>query len=82
MMRMYNSAEMPMGLTKEGETLVLNTTSPLIVKLAEDLKAQNSEHAEKLAAHIYRLSLLSQRRLTAEEMQTFLDESFALLEEI
>ena len=82
MMRMYNSAEMSASFAKEGETLVLNTTSPLIVKLTEDLKGQKGEHAKKLAAHIYRLSVLSQRRLTAEEMQTFLDESFSLLEEI
>ncbi len=82
MMRMYNNAEIPAGLAKEGETLVLNTTSTLITKLAEDLKAQNNERAEKLAAHIYRLSVISQRRLTAEEMQAFLDESFSLLEEI
>ena len=82
MMRMYNSAEMPTSFTKEGETLVLNTTSTLIAKLAEDMKAQNNEHAEKLAAHIYKLSVISQRRLSAEEMQAFLDESFSLLEEI
>ena len=82
MMRMYNNADMPTSFSKEGETLVLNTTSPLISKLISDLKEQNHEHAEKLAAHIYRLSVISQRRLTAEEMQTFLDESFALLEEI
>ncbi len=82
MMRMYNNAEMPSSFVKEGETLVLNTTSPLIIKLTDDLKAQNNEHAEKLAAHIYRLSVISQRRLTVEEMQTFLDESFSLLEEL
>ncbi|MBO5305659.1 MAG: molecular chaperone HtpG [Clostridia bacterium] len=82
MMRMYNNAEMPTSLAKEGETLVLNTSSPLITKLTEDLKSQNNEHAEKLAAHIYRLSLISQRRLTAEEMQEFLDQSFSLLEEL
>ncbi|MBO4979122.1 MAG: molecular chaperone HtpG [Clostridia bacterium] len=82
MMRMYNNADMPTSFSKEGETLVLNTTSPLISKLISDLKEQNHEHAEKLAAHIYRLSVISQSRLTAEEMQTFLDESFALLEEI
>jgi len=82
MMRMYNNAEMPTSLAKEGETLVLNTTSSLIAKLVDDLKSQNNEHAEKLAAHIYRLSVISQRRLTAEEMQDFLDESFSLLEEL
>ena len=82
MMRMYNNADMPTSFAKEGETLILNTTSPLISKLISDLKAQNHAHAEKLAAHIYRLSVISQRRLTAEEIQTFLDETFALLEEI
>ena len=82
MMRMYNSTEMPTSFAKDSETLVLNTTSPLITKLAEDLKAQNHEHAEKLAAHTYRLSVISQRRLSAEEMKVFLDESFSLLEEI
>lgn len=82
MMRMYNNAEMPTALAKEGEILILNTSSPLIAKLVEDLKTQNNAHAEKLATHIYRLSVISQRRLTAAEMQTFLDESFSLLEEL
>ena len=82
MMRMYNNgSEMP-SMAKESETLVLNTTSPLIQKLIDDLQKENHAHAEKLASHIYKLSLISQRRLTAEEMQSFLDASFSLLEEI
>ena len=82
MMRMYNNSDMPQMGNKEGETLVLNTTSPLISKLIEDISAKNEEHALKIAGYIYKLSILSQRHMTAEEMQDFLNDSFSLLEEI
>ena len=40
------------------------------------------EEKEKIAKQIYTLSLLSQRRLTAEELKSFLNESFGILENI
>ncbi len=59
-------------------TLTVNTTSPLTRKLM-DLCDTDSAKAETLAAQIYRLCLLSQRRLTAEELTTFLAGSFEIL---
>ena len=59
-------------------TLTVNTASPLTVKLM-DLCDADSAKAEALAAQVYRLCLLSQRRLTAEELKTFLASSFDLL---
>jgi molecular chaperone HtpG len=59
-------------------TLTVNTASPLTVKLL-DLCDTQPEKAETLAAQVYRLCLLSQRRLTAEELKTFLAGSFEIL---
>ena len=62
-------------------TLILNAASPLIVKIGGMLET-DKPRAERLASYIYRLSLLSQRRLTAGEMQTFLADSYKLLDDL
>lgn len=79
MMRMYggNGA---MGINNS-ETLIVNNTSPLISKLG-DMVASDKETAEQIAAYIYKLSVLSQRKLSAEEMQAFLADSFKILNKI
>ncbi len=59
-------------------TLVVNTDAPLIKKLLSML-TQESEKCELLATEIYRLSLLSHRKLTKDEMQAFLTDSYKLL---
>lgn len=64
-------------------TLLLNTTSQLIGKLA-DLTAEGASEsdttrAETIARQIWQLSVLSQRRLTADELRDFLSGSYALL---
>ena len=59
-------------------TLILNTGSSLIKKLSEDVK---SERSEIMAHQIYMLALLSQRQLSADELQEFLKGSFKLLED-
>ena len=59
-------------------TLILNTNAPLIQKIDKLLQGTPAK-AEALAAHIYRLALLSHRKLSAEEMQTFLRDSYKLL---
>ena len=59
-------------------TLILNAASPLIGKIGGMIDTDR-ERAEKLAAHVYRLAVLAHRRFTAEEMQTFLDDSYKLL---
>ena len=79
-MRMYGHSAMPMGMSKE-ETLVVNTAAPLVKKL-ESLMATDKDTADKIASYIYKLAVLSQRKLTAEEMTSFLEDSFTLLEQI
>ena len=62
-------------------TLTVNTTSALTRKLT-DLCDTDPTKAEALAAQVYRLCLLSQRRLTAEELKTFLAGSFEILSQL
>ena len=52
--------------------------SPLVARLAE-LVESDPPKAEVVAGQIYRLSVLSQRKLTAEELNAFLTESFVVL---
>ena len=59
-------------------TLTVNTASPLTAKLM-DLCETDTEKAELIAAQAYRLCLLSQRKLTAEELTAFLAAGFDLL---
>ncbi len=74
MMRLYrmDNSENPFPTEL---TLVINTSSPLIKKLAE----AEPEKAEKMASYIYKVALLSQKRFSAEEMQEFIDDSFNIL---
>ncbi len=83
MMRMYRMSG------GEGEsfsfpvesTLIVNTTSPLIARV-EALLGTQGDKAKDLAAYLYRLTVLSQRRLDAAEMQSFLKESYRILAEL
>ena len=69
-----------MGLNG-GETLVVNNNSPLISKLSA-LIENDKDAAEQIASYIYKLSVISQRKLSAQEMQEFLADSFRILEKI
>ena len=60
-------------------SLVVNTSSSLVKKL-EALTETDAEKAEKIASYIYKLSLISQRKLTEQEMKDFLSESYSILE--
>lgn len=83
MMKMYRMS----GGTDFGEsfpldmTLVLNTASPLISKLAA-MDGSDAAGAENYASYIYRLSLLSLRKFTSEEMEKFLKDSYKMLDEL
>ncbi len=59
-------------------TLTVNNASALTTRMM-DLCDTEPDKAELLAAQVYRLCLLSQRRLTAEELKSFLAGSFDLL---
>jgi molecular chaperone HtpG len=76
MMRMYGG-NVPTGMNN-GETLIVNNSSPLILRLSA-LLGEDADSAKKMASYIYKLSILSQRKLSAEEMQAFLADSFELL---
>ena len=75
MMKMYapDAPSMPTD-----ETLILNGACPLVRRLASgDL----GEKKQAVARQIYRLAQISARTLTAEEMKSFLADSYALLSE-
>ena len=80
MMRMYamSTGAAPMEYPLE-YSLVVNTTSTLYQKLLT-LADQDPDKAELLARQIYSLSLLAQRKLSAQELEQFLSGSFSLLE--
>ncbi|MGN1346421.1 MAG: molecular chaperone HtpG [Eubacteriales bacterium] len=75
MMKLYN---MGSGLPLE-QTLILNTASPLVEKLTTLLDSGEKELAETIARQIYRLSSLSQRQLSADELVAFLNDSYNIL---
>ena len=67
-------------------TLLLNTASPLMTKLA-DLTAEGTTEDEKgraelIAGQIWQLSVLAQRKLTADELKSFLADSFDILSKL
>ncbi len=79
MMKMYASMGMNMGADLPVDyTLVLNSNSPLMAKL-ETVNQADSEKAKLMALEIYRLALMSQKRMSADELKAFLADSFKLL---
>ena len=77
MMKMYAMAGMgAMGAFPTDATLTVNTASPLITKLG----TMDTEKQEKTASYLYQLALLSQRKLTAEELQKFLCDSYSMID--
>ena len=83
MMKMYrmSGAEGAMPSFPTEATLILNTAAPLIERLT-DLQTADAQRAEGFAAYLYQLAVLSQRRFNAEEMQSFLKESYRILTEL
>ena len=78
MMKLYSmSGGQADNLFPTENTLVLNSLNPIIKKLEGD---PSSEKTEMLAEQIYSLALLSQRQLSADEMEAFLDRSYDMLE--
>jgi len=59
-------------------TLIVNTSAKLILKLKEHV-TNNDNRAEIVANYIYKLALIGLRKLSAEEMQTFLSDGFDIL---
>lgn len=79
MMKMYAGMGMNVGEALPTQyTLVINTVSPLISKLAS-VNAEDADKAKLMASEIYKLALLSQRHMNADELKEFLSDSFKLL---
>ena len=80
MMKLYALAENETATSLPLDTtLVINTASPVTEKLVELIK-ESSDNKERFARYIYKLALMSYRRLSADEMQGFLTDSYELLE--
>lgn len=82
-MKLYSSNNSNLdGIDSYEMTLVVNTSSRLVEKLNTLVASDDSEclsKAEKIASYIYKLSLLSQRKMSAEEMNVFMFDSFDIL---
>lgn len=82
MMKMYamHSGEAGPHMPAPDMTLIVNVNSPLISKL--DSADKSAEGTKKIAKQLYTLALLSQRQLSADELQSFLTDSFDLLQQM
>ncbi len=60
-------------------SLTLNTSSPLYSKLC-GMTASSDEKLEIFASYIYKLALLAQKKPSAEELTSFLTDSYKLLD--
>ena len=82
MMRMYAGMGMNVGEGFPVEyTLVVNSASVLTQKIASLIET-DSDKASLMASEVYKLALMSQRHMTANELKDFLADSFRLLEMI
>lgn len=61
------------------EILVLNTENSIIKKLAEH---RDGDKAKAIARQIYLLAVLNQRQFTAEELASFLEGSYEILDQV
>ena len=77
MLKLYAMNGMNMGMNSYPQqvTLTLNLASPLISKL----ETMDGEKQEITAAYLYGLAQLSQKKLSAEELQKFLSDSYTIL---
>ena len=77
MLKLYAMNGMNMGMDSYPQqiTLTLNLSSSLITKL----ESMEGEKQEVAAAYLYGLAQLSQRKLSAEELQKFLSDSYTIL---
>ncbi len=77
MMKMYGMSGMSMGdMGKEGETLVLNYSHPLVKSLID---ASDNKNSELICEQLYDLARLQHAPLEAEEMSRFIERSNELM---
>jgi len=78
MMKLYSGMGLDVGSLPTEYTLIVNTKAHLINKLSS-LSSSQPEKAHLMAKEIYRLSLMSQRHMTSDELKDFLKDSFDIL---
>ena len=76
MLRLYSMSGEDAPSFPTESTLILNPGSNLIKKIESE---EDAGKAEKIAKHIYGLSVISQRGLNAEELANFLKDSYDIL---
>lgn len=79
MMKLYALGGDNIGAFPLEYTLTLNYSSPLCRKLISMI-GDNSPQSELFASYIYQLALISQRKLSADELNDFLADCYKILE--
>lgn len=79
MMRLYALGGNQLDAFPLAYTLTLNASSPVISKLTSLLSSE-SVHLDLFASYVYKLALMAQRKPTAEELTSFLSDSYKILE--
>ena len=83
MMKLYSRGEAMPGMDAMGEKLIVNTKNPLIEKITAMLgDTAKRETAKLLAKQVYMLALVSQRTLTADELEAFVNNNVDILSNI
>ncbi len=81
MMKMYGGGVNAYGMP-EDETLVLNTSNPLVSKIREGFEnPEKEQHCKSLVKQVYMLALVAQRPLNSDELSDFIAETARLLSE-
>jgi len=78
MMKLYALGGDNVGAFPLEYTLSLNSTSPLCQKLISMIN-NNSPHSELFASYIFKLALISHRKLSATELNDFLADCYKIL---
>ncbi len=74
MMKMYNMGGAGMTESK----LILNSSSALVQKLCA-MATEDEQKARDISAYLYKLALLSQKKFSAEELESFMKDSVDML---
>ncbi len=83
MMKLYSRGEAMPGMDNMGEKLIVNIKNPLIEKISSMLgDPDKRETAKLLAKQVYMLALVSQRTLTANELEAFVNNNVDILTKI
>jgi len=78
MSKMFGGMDMP-NMFSEERTLVINNNNPIIKKLTNVSLEEDKERINLICSYILDLALLSNKELTSEEMDSFIDRSNKLL---